>query len=309
MLEVRRLRLLREFAIRGTIAGVAETLNYSPSAVSQQLTILEKEAGTVLLQPAGRGLELTPAAEALISETETILSQLEQAEATLRNSMSEVSGTIRMAVFQTAVMSFMPEALRILASAHPLLRIELVQHEPETALHETWAHGFDIVVAEQYPGHAAPHHPGLDRQLLVRDRIQLALPPPHTADEQFDRVHAIADAASLPWVMEPRGAACRHWVEQTCRVVGFEPDLRYETADVQAHLRLVETGNAAALVTGLALAGSNAQVRLVELPDNPSRSVFTSVRAASVDHPAVIAVRTTLDDVATSLQLERDTRL
>lgn len=296
MLEMKRLRLLWELSARGTVAQVAEALNYSPSAVSQQLAQLEKEVGTPLFRRVGRTLELTAAADALAHETEALLAGLERAEAALHRVHGEVAGTVRVAVFQTAVLAIMPQALRRLRTEHPELRVEMVQHEPETALRETWVRGFDLVVAEQYPGHAAAHFAGLDRQALTQDAIRLALPPQGSGD--FDGVDTLAAAADLPWVMEPRGAASRHWAEQACRQAGFEPDVRYETADLQAHVRLIESGNAVALLPGLIHVGAAHRVRTVELPGDPHRTIFTAARTAAAALPALAAVREALEHEA-----------
>ena len=83
MLDLHRLRLLRELKHRGTLAAVAEALAYTPSAISQQLSVLETEAGVPLLERAGRRVRLTPAAERLVEHTEAILERLEQAQADL----------------------------------------------------------------------------------------------------------------------------------------------------------------------------------------------------------------------------------
>src|SRR5512133_3160231 len=102
MLDVRRLRLLRELSIRGTLAEVAEALQYSPSSVSQQLALLEKEVGVELLRKTGRRVQLTPQAEVLVAHTSQLLETLEQAEADLAASLTTVTGTVRIAVFQSA---------------------------------------------------------------------------------------------------------------------------------------------------------------------------------------------------------------
>lgn len=299
MLEIRRLRLLRELSIRGTLAEVADALAYSPSSVSQQLALLEKEVGAELLRKSGRRVVLTPQALVLVDHTNELLEALERTETALAASHSEVRGTVRLAVFQTAALALMPTALRTLRERHPALRVEMVQHEPETALHETWARDFDLVVAEQYPHHAAPHYAGLDRQPLTKDAIRLAVPP--SGDGAFDGVRRLKDAADLPWVMEPHGAASRHWAEQACRSAGFEPDVRYETADLQAHVGLVESGNAVALLPDLVWVGRTPSARLVELADAPHRTVFTSMRASSTGHPVMVAVRTVLEEAAREL--------
>ena len=294
MLDVKRLRLLWELRARGTIAAVARALNYTPSAVSQQLTLLEREAGVPLLRKAGRSVELTAAGEALVAETGRLLGALEQAEAAVARSQTTISGDLRVAVFQTAVLTLMPGALRNLRMAYPHLRVEVVQYEPELGLYETWARGFDLVVAEQYPGHAAAHFEGLDRRGLLNDPIQLAVPPASAADGAFARVHTIDETASLPWVMEPHPAASRHWAEQACRSAGFEPDVRYETADLQAHIRLIESGNAVALLPWLVHGREQPRVRLIDLPGSPRRTIFTAARTTASAHPPLAAVRDAL---------------
>ncbi|MBK0420763.1 LysR family transcriptional regulator [Leucobacter sp. CSA2] len=301
MLDMKRLRLLWELNARGTIVAVAEALSYTPSAVSQQLAQLEREAGVPLLLKSGRTLELTPAAEALVAETEELLAGLERAEAALHLAHAEVSGTVRMAVFQTALLALLPQALERLRETHPHLRIEVVQHEPAAGLKETWARGFDLVVAEQYPGHAAPHFQGLDREPLTRDPLMLGVPRLGTSDGIFDGIESLADAAELPWVLEPVGAASRHWTLEACRSAGFEPDIRFETADLQAHLRLIESGNAVALLPGLVHYRGAPEVRLIPLPGDPHRTVFTAARESAGSRPALAAVRAALRAEADAL--------
>lgn len=294
MLDVRRLRLLRELALRGTLAEVATALHQSPSSVSQQLAQLEKETGVELLRKAGRRVQLTPEAEILVDHTAAVLERLEQAETDLASAQREVAGPVRLAVFQSAALALLPSTLRMLAADHPRLRVTVTQREPETALLETFARDFDLVVAEQYPGHAAPWHPGLDREPLTGDRVRLAVPPAGSGPA-WDDVARLHDAAGLPWVMEPHGAASRHFAEQSCRRAGFEPDVRFETADLQAHVALVASGNAVALLPDLVWVGRGEPgVRLLELAGSPERSVFTAARLATTDRPSVRAVRDAL---------------
>ena len=294
MLDIRRLRLLRELYVRGTLAEVAAALHQSPSSVSQQLGLLEKEVGVELLRKAGRRVQLTPQAEILVEHTAAVLERLEQAESDLAASLVEATGTVRIAVFQSAALALMPETLTRLACEHPRLRVTMIQREPESALHETWARDFDLVIAEQYPGHGAPWHPKLDRVDLTTDVIRLAVPP---AALPWGDIREIDDAAPAPWVMEPTGAASRHFAEQLCRLAGFEPDVRFETADLQAQIRLVESGNAVALLPGLLWMGRKPTVRLRRLKGDPLRTIFTSTRRASASQPSVLACRAALTAV------------
>lgn len=300
VLEPRRLRLLRELKLRGTIAEVAEALSFSPSHVSQQLAILEREAGAVLLRKQGRRLVLTPQGELLVDYAEQLLELLEVAERSVRASLGSPTGTVRLAVFQSAALGLIPSVLTELRETHPRLRVEMVQHEPESALTDTYAGDFDLVVAEQYPGHAAPHAPGLDRLPLMTDGLKLAVP-------RASGVARLGEAADMAWVMEPPGTASRHWAEQRCRSAGFEPDVRYETADLQAQIRLVETGNAVCIVNELTIREDSEHLRLLDLPGQPHRHIFTSARRASVLDPGISAVRAALGEAAVRVQ-SRDVR-
>lgn len=305
MLDVKRLRLLRELHLRGTLADVAAALQYSPSAVSQQLALLEKEVGVKLLLKVGRRVQLTPQAEILVEHTTELLETLERAEADMSASLTMVTGTVKLAVFQSAALALLPDMLTAMALSYPDVRIEMVQREPETALYETWARDFDLVVAEQYPGHAAPLHPELDRIVLTTDAIRLAIPSEGVCGGmsrlRTNPIGGLEDTAQLPWVMEPRGAASRHWAEQACRQAGFEPDVRFETADLQAQIRLIESGNAVGLMPDLMWTGRPPALTLIDLPGLPRRTVFTSARRASRGRPALLACREILEQTAQSL--------
>jgi DNA-binding transcriptional LysR family regulator len=282
MLDVRRLSLLRELRIRGTIAAVAAALSYSASAISQQLSLLEAEAGVPLLVKSGRRVQLTPQAELLVRHADELLDRMERMETELASSSTEIRGTVRLAVFQSAALGIIPQALTTLAADYPELRVEVTQREPENALFEVWARDFDLVIAEQYPGHAAPRQHDLDRELLCTDELRLG------------GAASMNDAQTRPWVMEPKGTASRHWAEQQCRVAGFEPDVRFETADLQAHIRLVESGNAVAVLPDLVWAGQQPRIALTALSGGPRREIFTSARQASRGRPGIIAVRDVL---------------
>jgi DNA-binding transcriptional LysR family regulator len=297
MLDLKRLTLLRELKLRGTIAAVATSLAYSPSSVSQQLSLLESELGLPLLVKSGRRVRLTPAAELLVEHTTALLERVELIESELGEFGHAPSGTVRLAVFQSAALGIIPQALTLLAAEHPTLRVEITQREPESALAAVWAREFDLVIAEQYPGHAAPRSDELDREPLCSDMIRLGAPT--------DAVRSLSDAAHLPWVMEPRGTASRHWAEQTCRIAGFEPDVRFETADLQAHIRLVESGHAAALLPDLVWGERAPTIRVLELSDRPRREVFTSARRSGSASATISACREVLARAVEELWLDR----
>jgi DNA-binding transcriptional LysR family regulator len=291
LLDVRRLRLLYELSLRGTLANVAEALHQSPSSVSQALSQLEREAGVPLLEKVGRRVRMTPAAEVLVEHTAAILSRLEMAASDIASQDDRAAGTVRLAVFQSAASAFMPQMLTEVAASNPRLRVTMSQREPEQALYEASMREFDLVIAEEYPGHAARRHRDLDRQPLTTDLLRLAVPP---YGEPWDRIRSVADAGDLTWTMEPKGTASRHWGEQLCRLSGFEPDVRFETDDLEAQIALVEGGNAVAILPDLMRVRRRPAVRMVALPAAPRRTVFTATRSAIRATPAIRACREAL---------------
>jgi DNA-binding transcriptional LysR family regulator len=288
--DVHRLRLLRELARRGTLAEVARALSYSPSAVSQQMAALEAETGVRLLERVGRGVRLTEQARILVRHTDAVLERLELAEAELAASLTEVTGTLRVASFQTVLLALVPTALTRLAEAHPRLRVEITQRQPASAFAGLLAHDVDVVLGEDYPGQPGPALRGVDEEDLRHDELRLVLPtsgPLATASSP-------ADLAEAPWVLDPADTDPGRWARDLCRAAGFEPDVRFDSPDYLLHVHLVETGHAVALLPDLLWTARRADVRLVALPGHPTRRLYTGVRRGAAGHPAVRAFRAAL---------------
>lgn len=286
MFELRRLRLLHELAQRGTLAAVAEALSYSPSTISQQLAQLEKDAGVPLLVADGRRVRLTDHGEALAAHAARALALEEQVRGELEALQPGIA-PVRVAVMQTAAQGLVPAALTTLRERAPDLRVELAEVPPEEGLFELSARGFDLVIAEQYPGVAREHRSGLERETLGRDPIRLAL----ARGAKAVPLEALRDR---PWVMEPVGTASRQWAVQQCRAAGFEPDVRFELADLTAHVRLIAAGLAVGFLPDLLWAGERPRVRLVELPGAPDREIFTAVRRSATARAGIRIVREAL---------------
>src|SRR6516165_5873684 len=298
MLDLRRLRLLRELARRGTIAAVAQALSYSPSAVSQQLSTLGKEAGVRLLEPAGRRVRLTAQADLLVTHTEILLEEMERAEAALARSLHETVGTLRVAAFQTAVLSLVPNALSPLTRQHPTLRVEVTELDPELALPALIAGEFDLILGEEYPGFPLSRPRETERLDLLTDELRLTTPAGWSE-------RSLPSLASRPFVMEPVGTTAREWATAVCRQAGFEPDDRYTTTDLQIHLRLVEHGLAAALLPDLSGARDRHDVVTHPLPGRPRRQIFTTVRRGATSQPKIQAFTTALKTQETQPRPDR----
>lgn len=300
MFDLHRLRLLRELKHRGTLAAVAAALSYSPSTISQQLSLLESEAGIPLLEHVGRRVRLTAQAEILVAHTEAVLERLEQAEADIATSLTDLTGTLRIASFQSAALALVPDALNLLHTAHPLLRVQLTQMERESAVPALLARDFDLVIDVEYPGIPSPRPAELEQEDLCDDTLHVAHPD---IVDTVDPAEALRKLADQPWIMEPEGTVARRWSMALCREAGFEPDVRYESTDHFLHLRLAEQGHAAALLPGLAWHGRQLTVPVQPLGAHRRRRLLTAVRRGSGRHPTIKAARQALRQAADQLVL------
>ncbi|MGO1410574.1 LysR family transcriptional regulator [Microbacterium sp. JB110] len=282
-----RLLLLRELQLRGTVTAVATALRYSPSTVSQQLAQLEREVGAPLLQADGRRVRLTPQGETVAAHAARLVSLEDQARAEIDIARS-TPPHVRIAALQTSAHALLSRMLDVLAASHPGMRVDVWVLPPEEGLFEVEARGFDLAIAEQYPGHTRERRPGLDRVVLGRDPIRLAVGPDSS-------VSSLADTKELPWVMEPVGTAVRAWSVQQCREAGFEPDVRYSAADLLAQVRLISSGHAVGLLPEQLLTNEDTPVTLIDLPGAPGREIFTAARESSRNTSGIVAVRAALE--------------
>src|SRR5436190_19226313 len=179
MLDLRRLRLLRELSERGTIAAVADALQFTPSAVSQQLAMLEREAGVPLLERAGRGVRLTDAALMLVEHAEALLERNAIAEADLAAAAGTVAGRGRIAAFQSVMLHLAIPATQALARDAPRLRCELIEAEPEDALPALALGDIDLVIGDEWQHQPWRLPAGLERDELLRDPVHVVLPARH----------------------------------------------------------------------------------------------------------------------------------
>jgi DNA-binding transcriptional LysR family regulator len=304
MLDVRRLRLLRELAARRTVTAVAEALSYTPSAVSQQLAALERDTGVRLIERVGRGVQLTEAGHRLVRHADAVIAQLEAAEADLARAGGEVSGSVRIASFQTAAHALVIPALGPLEARHPDLQCELVQAEAENALPALRLGDVDMVLAEEYDHAPRPRDPVLEHRDLCRDALVFAVPTDHPAAAKEEV--AFADLREDEWAGGELGTAWNDMIQRACRSLGgYEPDVRHHVDDVRLILSLVATRGAVGLVPELGLHNEIAgYVWRRPAERRLERRIFTAVRRGTRDRPALHAVREALADQARALGLE-----
>ena len=293
MLDLRRLRLLHEMHRLGTVSAVADALSYSPSTVSQQLRVLEREAGTPLFEPAGRRVRLTEAALVMAAHAQRLLAGAERAEADLAAAAGgAVAGVVRVGSFQTASLRLLLPAMNALRETHPGVQVHLVEAEPEPALEALRSHALDLALADEWAGTAQPRWPGLEREDLFTEAVRVVLSRDHPAAQSGEPV-ALAALAGEPWATGYPGGGMAALVRRVCNQHGgFEPDIRHETNELTMLLSLAAAGHAVTLLPELALMGDVAGVAARPVAETElTRTLFTAVRAGADRRPALAAVR------------------
>src|SRR5690349_23437932 len=196
MLDVRRMRVLREVAARGSFSAAAESLSFTQSAVSQQIAALEREAGCTLVQRNARGIRLTEAGEALVRHTEAILARIGEAEAELEAIAGVRGGRLRLASFESAAATLMPLAIAAFRAAHPGVELSLIMGEPEQTAPLLKSGELDLALG--YDSRIRDEVDGLARRHLLSDPMFLAMPVDHPLARK--RNVKLADFADDPWI-------------------------------------------------------------------------------------------------------------
>ncbi|MFI0356049.1 LysR family transcriptional regulator [Actinomadura sp. 9N407] len=304
MLELRRLRLLAEFARRGSIAATAAALGYTPSAVSQQLAVLERDARVALLDRTARSAELTDAGRRLAERAEEILILVEAAETELSTQADTPSGRVVLTAFATAAVAFAPALANSLRD-HPELTFVLRQTRPGDGMRQVQSGEVDIALVDDWTGKLPDQSPAALKFFhLRRDPLVLAVPAAHPMSDRRQRVD-LQRLREEPWMAAPPGEPSRQAVERLLDTVGGARPVPWEFEGLHTILSLVARGIGIAAIPALALAAGDQGVAVRRIPDCAlAREVYAVTRAASVRRPSVAVTLRALYTAAREVQPE-----
>ena len=294
MLDVRRLRTLREVALHGTIRAAAEALAFTPSAVSQQLSALERELGYGLLERRGRSVHLTAAGRVLVDRADVILAELADAEAAARAVAGEEEPAVRIAAFASAAATIVAEAMRGKG-----VRAHLVEVDPRLGLARLRAGEVDLAILWEYDYVPLRVSAPVELVPLLDDPIHVVLPRSHPAAASPSV--ELADLADEPWIDSTSASSCHPFLTRACLAAGFEPRIAAETNDHRALHHLVASGVGLAvipLLSQLDLPASLAARPMRTSP--PKRRIYAAYRSPAADDPRVRLVLERLEAASAS---------
>jgi DNA-binding transcriptional LysR family regulator len=290
MIEVGALRALRSVAALGTLARAADELGFTASAVSQQIKRLERQVGVPLLAPAGRGVVLTPAGQAIVDSAADVFQALERcAEAAQSVADGAPRGTLRVAAFSTGIRGLLAPVLRGLSASCPELRLHLTEQDPGPALHSVDAGTADLALVHDADGLPAPLPPSLTQRPVHTDIGDVVMSRAHPL-ARLDRPLAGADLAGHAWVTSPPGTVCHQWFRRLVADVPEDPDVRHLVDDFASQLSLVASGGVLALIPRLARPPLGEELVARPLRRPPKREVHAAWRRSADASPAIRAV-------------------
>ncbi|WP_225844509.1 LysR family transcriptional regulator [Streptomyces sp. HPF1205] len=292
MLDLARLRALHAVHIHGSVGAAATALGYTPSAVSQQISKLERETRTVLLERQGRGVALTDAAQLLVSTAQEVMSLVEAAEVALEEQRGRPTGRLTVAAFPTAACGLLPPVLAEMAAAHPLLDLRLTEVDAHLSVDLVARGVVDLAVAHDWDIAPLPTPEGLERAVIGDDRCDVLVPAGHPLAGRRSLVRG--DLVRERWICQPPGSVCHEWLVRTLREAGTEPDMAYQVGEYRTQVALVAAGLGIALVPRLGRGPVPEGVAVLRLEPAPVRRLYALWRAGASRRPSIAAAVDTL---------------
>ncbi|WP_025274602.1 LysR family transcriptional regulator [Haloglycomyces albus] len=296
MIDLRRLHVLREVAHHGTVSAAAKALHMSTSAASQQIRLLSKDLGVSLLEPHGRRVRLTSAAQVLIAHVDAIEAMWRLAEAEIQATEGEPSGLLRLCGFPTAIATLLAPLVERAKESLPSMELRLREAEAPESFDLLFAGDADLAVVESTPDNPPPEDIRFDSQVIFHDPFDLVVPHAHPLAES----HSVDMRAveREPWVLGVPGSEHRRHVLTACANAGFRPTIYGEAREWSVIATMIAHGLGVGLIPRLI--DLPPHLKLVRIPVagpyTPFRHFLAVTLRGGRDRPAVAAVLDLLDN-------------
>jgi DNA-binding transcriptional LysR family regulator len=283
MLDVRRLRVLREVIACGSFSAAAESLHLSQSAVSQQISVLEREVGLPLLERTSDGPKLTAAGDALMEHGDAVICRLEEAEREIAQIAGLEGGKLRLSSFSTASATLMTRALSLFRQRFPKVELEFTEDDPEQTFPALKRGDSDLAVLFDYPAFPLDFSRDVEAELIYEEPMRVALPPGHPLAAA--KSVRIEDLAEEDWLCGAMPSSCRFQVIKLCREAGFEPRITFQSEDYGVIKGFVAGGLGISILPELAGGHPGIELRTVR-GQKPVRRVWAVTRESEARPPA-----------------------
>lgn len=286
-MDLVRLRSLRELARSGTMAAAAESLHLTPSAISQQIALLEQEMDIALTERQGRGVRLTPAGEALVAHAERIMVVLDEARSDVARLKREIAGELRVCAFPSVAAAVMPGVIKSLRAAFPRLQIMLEAMEPQDGLAALGSWRADVALIDDLSVVLGSGQGRYEIVPLTDDTLHALLPARHAMAGKTSL--ALSELRDEDWAIDSTSSAYGDYILNLCRRAGFEPRVNARCKGFEMVSAMVTSGASVSIVPGLLLAKPVPGAKAVRLRPDVRRRISAAYRRGEQNHPAVTA--------------------
>lgn len=282
MIDAHRLMIFRSVAATGSVAAAAVRLGYTPSAVSQHVSALQRETGLTLLERVGRGVQLTPAGKVLAREADQVLEQLNLLGATVEDLREGRTGRVTILTFASAGTHWMPHVVQRISGEFPDTRLRL---RIEDEITEIGSRRPDLAIAVR--SHETAPVAGYSYADIVTEPYVAVVPAEHRFAERTSI--DVAELEGERWIdNDVRRGPCRQAVMEACAAAGFTPNFVVETTEYPSALRFVDKGVGVTILPRLGATDLPDGVRSVELCNPaPVRVIGVYVRDSECGNPVV----------------------
>ncbi|MFJ4002167.1 LysR family transcriptional regulator [Streptomyces sp. NPDC090023] len=286
MLDLQRLRALHAVSVHGSVGAAASALGYTPSAVSQQITKLERETRSVLLERDGRGVRLTAEARQLASAAQEMLAVMERAETELEQRRGVPAGLLTVVAFASAARGLLPGVLAELVVRHPALDVRLSEVDPHLSVDMVAKGAVDLAVVHDWDIAPLPLPPGVEQAVLGDDPCTLLVPRTHPFAGRSSVRRA--ELGGQRWVCQPPGRVCHDWLVRTLREAGHTLEIVHQADENPTLVALIAAGLGIGLVPRLGR--GPLPPGAVELPLDPApvRRLYALWRTGASGRPAIV---------------------
>ncbi|MCZ4500052.1 MAG: LysR family transcriptional regulator [Marmoricola sp.] len=286
MLDLLALRSLEAVDQHGSVVAAAESLGFTPSAVSQQIKRLERQSGVELLERVGRGVILTGTGRILVAEGSRITAELERLETDLHAHAGQATGELGLIGFSTAMRGLIGPVAAAAMAAHPGLRLRLAEVEPWAAVDQVATGQADVAVVHRWGDVPIDIPDHLDRRTVHHDEAEVIVRADHRLAGH--RTVTPKDLVDEHWIATPEGTICRQWLSRMYAGTGRLPRIEHTSMEFDSHLALVAAGLGIALVPGLGRSTLPENTRALRVRDPvPEREVIALWRRSQGRSPAI----------------------
>jgi DNA-binding transcriptional LysR family regulator len=286
-MDLARLRALRELAMRKTMAAVAEALFISPSAVSQQLALLEEEVGIALIERRGRGVSLTLAGQKLVERAERIIAELESARADIAELKKVVAGELRVAAFPSVAAAFIPGTVRELLRLHPHLTIQFDEMEPVESLPALRSWQTDVAIIDDLNIAPGALDPNLETIPLMEDVFNVMVAKDHDLAER--PTVRLKELRHERWAIDTASSAYTRMLTEACQAVGFSPHIVARCKGFEVTIALIRQGCGISMLPGLRASHDLEDVWVCKVVPEIRRKISLAFRKGERRSPALQA--------------------